>query len=561
MSLNDQLKNASRRNTPESLDQVQMLIQKGADVNHTDVNGDTALQRAIYSSNLPLIKFYLEQKHMDVNYINKRGISYLMLATKEGHMDVVRYLLEECSQEVDLEHQTPDGRNYMDFIKDEDWEMSEYLTKGAHDDDDVTDLDGFRKRRLREVEREVEYWRREHDKVRMHLEAYEKGTNKSPLGSQQSRDKAASTPSSLPITSSAPEFVPTQPLFPPETKTSLFTRFLQHKVQEAYPRTHSTAIDDLFSHLEKMNSFEEIIAHWRIVTSETKIDNGGYYRHLCNTFTAGMMKPPSMDIAGGRFRLPSDGRDKAREMRCIGKMMMRFLLLDVPLSWHFATIVFSYILGREPYDVHTMMSMVKQFDAPFVDQLEIQLKEASSSQEGRSQIQREVCEKLEAKLYGTDHRESNLDALKEGFFSCVPKDIRRQIEMLSASELQALLLERHASFDKDGTVKRLVENMRYDPSWEKHSETRTWFEEWLTKQASVTHVAQLMIMMSGMRSFTGKENIFVVPSNRFHGHAAHYLMEIDSGCASKEAFVKSLEGVLRDYEMHISHEAVTVGSK
>ena len=74
------------------LDIVQALLAKGADVNATDNDGDTALMRASVWGRLEVVQALLA-KDAKVNAKTNVGWIAPMLASKEGHLNVVQALL------------------------------------------------------------------------------------------------------------------------------------------------------------------------------------------------------------------------------------------------------------------------------------------------------------------------------------------------------------------------------------------------------------------------------------------------------------------------------------
>ncbi|MBA4417418.1 MAG: hypothetical protein C0392_05870 [Syntrophus sp. (in: bacteria)] len=78
---------------------VKYLVEKGADVNIRDNEDKTALMAAVESfnkSNISSIRFLIE-KGADCNGTNSKGETALILASKRGDADIVRVLLEKGS--------------------------------------------------------------------------------------------------------------------------------------------------------------------------------------------------------------------------------------------------------------------------------------------------------------------------------------------------------------------------------------------------------------------------------------------------------------------------------
>ena len=81
------------------------LIEKGADVNHADKDGDTALKFAAKEGHLEIAK-YLIEKGADVNHIGKNGTTALTSVAQEGHLEIAKYLIEKGA---DVNHIGKDG--------------------------------------------------------------------------------------------------------------------------------------------------------------------------------------------------------------------------------------------------------------------------------------------------------------------------------------------------------------------------------------------------------------------------------------------------------------------
>ncbi len=75
------------------LDQVQLLLNKGVDVDSVSKHGNTPLMRAAFKGH-PAVARLLLERGADVNAENAQGNSALLLAAGAGHTDVVGLLLE-----------------------------------------------------------------------------------------------------------------------------------------------------------------------------------------------------------------------------------------------------------------------------------------------------------------------------------------------------------------------------------------------------------------------------------------------------------------------------------
>jgi ankyrin repeat protein len=72
---------------------VKKLIERGADVNAFNIQGETPLTYASRKGHLQIVK-YLVKHGADVNYVNADHTSALAIASASNKMDVVKYLVE-----------------------------------------------------------------------------------------------------------------------------------------------------------------------------------------------------------------------------------------------------------------------------------------------------------------------------------------------------------------------------------------------------------------------------------------------------------------------------------
>ena len=82
---------------------VKMLIEHGANVNHTTVTNSTPLRAACFDGRLDIVKFLIDNK-ADVNIANKYKNTCLMISCYKGHRDVVKYLLDNGAPTDDTAH-------------------------------------------------------------------------------------------------------------------------------------------------------------------------------------------------------------------------------------------------------------------------------------------------------------------------------------------------------------------------------------------------------------------------------------------------------------------------
>lgn len=74
-------------------DVVRKLLQRGADVNHQDEDGDTAVHGGAFYANAKILQMLLDGK-ANPNIKNKLGGTALMWAASYGHEEIVRMLLD-----------------------------------------------------------------------------------------------------------------------------------------------------------------------------------------------------------------------------------------------------------------------------------------------------------------------------------------------------------------------------------------------------------------------------------------------------------------------------------
>ena len=63
---------------------VRMLLEAGADVNHSDADGRSSLSVAANRNHVKIVQLLLE-KHANVNHRDKGGGTPLIVAAFEGH--------------------------------------------------------------------------------------------------------------------------------------------------------------------------------------------------------------------------------------------------------------------------------------------------------------------------------------------------------------------------------------------------------------------------------------------------------------------------------------------
>lgn len=87
-----------------------LLIRKGANITHVDVEGVTVITQAAYQGLLPVVEALLE-RNADITVTNKEGINPLIAAASEGHHEIVKILISKGKGDVDAKDK--DGTNAL----------------------------------------------------------------------------------------------------------------------------------------------------------------------------------------------------------------------------------------------------------------------------------------------------------------------------------------------------------------------------------------------------------------------------------------------------------------
>jgi len=96
---------------------VEMLLEKGADVNEADIDGMTALMMASENGHKDVVEILLKEEGINVNLWNNEGETALILASEYGHTEIVKMLLNAGAHVNMVEE---DDENMMDVEEDED---------------------------------------------------------------------------------------------------------------------------------------------------------------------------------------------------------------------------------------------------------------------------------------------------------------------------------------------------------------------------------------------------------------------------------------------------------
>ena len=88
------------------IDILKLLLDNKADIEFTNLNGDSALIIAASKGQAASVS-YLLMRGANVNAANNNGENGLILSVSNGHVDVVKVLLS--SPAIDVNHQDLDG--------------------------------------------------------------------------------------------------------------------------------------------------------------------------------------------------------------------------------------------------------------------------------------------------------------------------------------------------------------------------------------------------------------------------------------------------------------------
>ena len=90
---------------------IDLLVSKGAKLDHVDNNGNTFLFHAIDQNNLLLVQYAI-QNGFDVNQPINKTITPLMYAIQKKNWDIIKFLIEngadviQCDQNRNIEEET-----------------------------------------------------------------------------------------------------------------------------------------------------------------------------------------------------------------------------------------------------------------------------------------------------------------------------------------------------------------------------------------------------------------------------------------------------------------------
>jgi ankyrin repeat protein len=82
---------------------VELLLEKGAELESKDNLERTALTWAAVGGEKDVVKLLLAKNNIDPNQRDKFRLTPLLFAVKNGYLDVVKLLLEKCREKMPRE--------------------------------------------------------------------------------------------------------------------------------------------------------------------------------------------------------------------------------------------------------------------------------------------------------------------------------------------------------------------------------------------------------------------------------------------------------------------------
>jgi ankyrin repeat protein len=126
-------------NAAQSMDvkYVEMLLDKGADINHADVDGDTALICAASSGDQPCLELLLK-RGADIRHVSARRGSVLQAALRAGQDTCVEFLIDYVTENIFLKEKKDTEPNVNENIVEKDSE-AEVESNNSQANDTVED--------------------------------------------------------------------------------------------------------------------------------------------------------------------------------------------------------------------------------------------------------------------------------------------------------------------------------------------------------------------------------------------------------------------------------------
>jgi ankyrin repeat protein len=105
-------------------DEIDKLLERGVDINTSNIDGLTALHQSCIDNNFHMIE-YLLNKNADINCQDNEGWTPLHAAASCGNIDIVRYLLSRgaivdvCNNEGELPIDIAEGDDIITYLEDD----------------------------------------------------------------------------------------------------------------------------------------------------------------------------------------------------------------------------------------------------------------------------------------------------------------------------------------------------------------------------------------------------------------------------------------------------------
>ncbi len=110
-----------------NFDIVKLLVEHGANINHTTKTNSTALRGACFNGNLDMVR-YLIENGADIHIAKENNDTNLMVSVCHKHLNIVTYLVDELKCDVNICDN--DGRSPLyDAVNCESLELVEFLLK------------------------------------------------------------------------------------------------------------------------------------------------------------------------------------------------------------------------------------------------------------------------------------------------------------------------------------------------------------------------------------------------------------------------------------------------
>ncbi|UJR24559.1 hypothetical protein I4U23_005934 [Adineta vaga] len=108
----------------EDRDEIDKLLQRGVDINTSNIDGLTALHQSCIDNNLHMVEYLLNKK-ADINCQDNEGWTPLHAASSCGNIDIVKYLLSHgaivdvCNNEGELPIDIAEGEDIISYLEDD----------------------------------------------------------------------------------------------------------------------------------------------------------------------------------------------------------------------------------------------------------------------------------------------------------------------------------------------------------------------------------------------------------------------------------------------------------